>query len=160
MTDSAPMRPSRDTVGDRMRTHGQSQSETYSCWTNMRNRCRNPKVPAFAVYGAIGITVCARWHSFANFLADMGERPSPEHSIDRWPNRNGNYEPGNCRWATRQEQNRNRKTTRPVMRSDGLKFPSMIDAAEQTGCCRRCIRDVCIGRQKTHLGYTWTFLDE
>lgn len=56
-----------------------------------------------------GITVCERWRdSFENFLADMGERPSKAHSIDRFPNRDGNYEPGNCRWATAIEQSRNR----------------------------------------------------
>ena len=61
-------------------------------------------------YGARGITVCKRWERFENFLADMGQRPGPGYSIDRVDG-NGNYEPGNCRWATALDQNRNRRDT-------------------------------------------------
>lgn len=72
-------------------------------------RCTYPKHRAWVDYGGRGITVCERWrHSFANFLADVGKRPSDEHSLDRI-NNDGNYEPGNCRWATRSVQIRNKR---------------------------------------------------
>jgi len=95
-------------------THGQSYSSEYRIWHNMRTRCRNPKSPNFHRYGGRGISVCARWNRFANFFEDMGPRPSSEHSLDRYPNNDGNYEPGNCRWATRDEQNRNKLGNRYV----------------------------------------------
>jgi len=74
----------------------------------MWTRCSNPNSAMYKHYGARGISVCERWRSFDNFLADMGQRPSPKHSIDRFPNNDGNYEPGNCHWATDIEQHRNR----------------------------------------------------
>jgi hypothetical protein len=68
-------------------------------------RCENPKAQRYERYGGRGIKVCERWRdSFENFLADMGERPSTEYQIDRYPNNDGNYEPGNCRWATSKQQ--------------------------------------------------------
>jgi hypothetical protein len=77
----------------------------------MHQRCNNPNNHAFDRYGGRGITVCDRWRSFENFLADMGERP-PGMSIDRWPDNDGNYEPGNCRWATSREQRLNQRRQR------------------------------------------------
>lgn len=82
----------------------------YSCWVSMKARCSNPNVPGYHRYGGRGITVCPQWLTFQGFLADMGERPSPEHTLDRI-NNDGNYEPGNVRWATRKEQSRNRGIT-------------------------------------------------
>ncbi len=78
-------------------------------WYGMIQRCENPRSVHFARYGGRGIGVCRRWRdSYDAFLADMGRAPSPKHSIDRI-NNDGNYEPGNCRWATAQEQQRNRR---------------------------------------------------
>lgn len=84
----------------------------YRIWCAMRERCHSPKHIEFKRYGARGIKVCERWDSFANFLMDMGPRPSTEHSLDRHPNQNGNYEPGNVRWATNEQQARNKATNR------------------------------------------------
>lgn len=63
------------------------------------------------MYGAIGVTVCERWNDFENFYQDMGPKPDKSYSIDRWPNPHGNYEPGNCRWATPTEQARNKRNS-------------------------------------------------
>jgi hypothetical protein len=86
----------------------------------MRQRCENPRANAYKNYGGRGIKVCARWaESIAAFIADMGPKPSPAHSIERI-NNDGDYEPGNCRWATHTEQQRNRTDTRlsmPIARS-------------------------------------------
>jgi hypothetical protein len=94
------------------RTHGMASSPEYTVWRSMLDRCRNPNGATYARYGGRGIAVCARWQgSFEAFYADMGPRPSPEHSIDRIDN-SGNYEPGNCRWATHTEQALNKRNNR------------------------------------------------
>jgi len=95
-----------------VKTHGHArnyeQSPTYRSWACMIYRCSSPSCGSYSRYGAKGVTVCDRWKVFANFLADMGERPTGKF-IDRKDNTKG-YEPGNCRWATRKEQNQNQRT--------------------------------------------------
>ena len=87
----------------------------YKAWDAMRYRCTRPQCTFFHNYGGRGITVCDRWmHSFANFLADVGPRPSKGHTLERVDNARG-YEPGNVRWATMLEQAKNRRTNRRVM---------------------------------------------
>jgi len=98
----------------RNRTHGHAshghKTPTYNSWLAMIKRCENAAHKAFHNYGGRGITICDQWrNSFEAFLEDAGERPSPKHSIDRFPNKDGNYEPGNVRWATRTEQGNNRR---------------------------------------------------
>jgi hypothetical protein len=73
----------------------------------MRERCRNKKGKGWLRYDGRGIKVCARWNEFKNFYEDMGDKPSSKHSLDRYPNNDGDYEPTNCRWATSTEQRRN-----------------------------------------------------
>lgn len=90
------------------RTHGMSKTITYTSWRSMMSRCYYPRDIGFHKYGGDGVVVCSEWHKFEAFLADMGPRPTSRHSIDRFPDSTGSYERGNCRWATRQEQNNNR----------------------------------------------------
>jgi hypothetical protein len=85
----------------------------YRSWTNMHQRCSNPNSNRYHIYGARGITVCERWGVFALFLLDMGLKPSPEHSIERI-NSDGDYEPSNCKWATRYEQGANKRNNQLV----------------------------------------------
>lgn len=89
--------------------HGKSKSSEYKAWRAMTARCTIKSNASYANYGGRGIQVCERWKSFENFYADMGDRPVGM-TIDRFPDKNGNYEPGNCRWATREQQDTNKRT--------------------------------------------------
>lgn len=122
--------------GRRSRKHGESagagnETPEYRAWTQMLDRCRRPRHPAFHRYGGRGIKVCERWAgSYEQFLADMGRRPSPRHSLDRIDN-DGNYEPSNCRWATTKEQMRNRAANvRLTARGETL---TLAEWSERTG---------------------------
>lgn len=89
-----------------LKTHGLSKKPEYPIWKNIIQRCKNPNSPAYNRYGGRGIKLCKRWERFPNFLADMGCRPSNNHSVDR-VNNNGNYCAKNCKWSTPKEQRRN-----------------------------------------------------
>lgn len=96
------------------RSHGQSRTPEYQVWAQMKARCLKAGHRDFKNYGGRGITVCDRWcASFEAFLADMGERPSSGHSIDR-RNNDGPYDKDNCRWATRSMQMKNTRPRRPI----------------------------------------------
>ena len=95
--------------------HGMTKTPEYDAWDGMKQRCFNPNHKRYSYYGARGITVCDRWkNSFENFLADMGSKPTPKHSIDR-VNNDGNYCPDNCRWATKTEQENNKRNNKPLI---------------------------------------------
>ena len=104
----------RDLMRQRQTTHGEAangrESPEYRAWRGMINRCERPDVAHKRIYQDRGIGVCDRWrHSFEAFLYAVGRKPSPEHTLDRFPRNDGNYEPGNVRWATRSQQARNRR---------------------------------------------------
>jgi hypothetical protein len=106
-------------------------SVEYTAWNSMMARCFNSSVKHFGRYGGRGITVCERWLKFENFLADMGARPSRLHSLDRYPDKDGHYEPSNCRWATRKEQSRNTATNN-IIEFDGRRM-ALAEAIESSG---------------------------
>lgn len=101
------MMESSSANGKKRRTHGMKNTPEWHAWFSMRQRCNNSKTLGFYNYGGRGISVCPEWNaSFVKFYQDMGPRPSDGHSLDRIDT-NGNYEPGNCRWATWEEQQNN-----------------------------------------------------
>lgn len=118
----------------------------YTTWSEMKKRCENSKHKAYPDYGGRGISFCVRWGSFENFLADMGKRPGEGFSIDRI-DPNGNYEPGNCRWASCLEQANNKRTT-PMFEYQG-RTQSIADWARELGFCYWSLRN-----RLVNLGWT------
>jgi hypothetical protein len=112
-------------------SHGLAQSPEYKVWRTMKARCYSPNNLKFKNYGGRGITICPEWlNSFAQFISDMGRRPSEKHSIDRI-DVNGNYEPDNCKWSTPIEQGRNKRNTHYLDTEWGL--ISIAEASEKSG---------------------------
>lgn len=92
-------------------TKGVGYTPEYNAWCHIKSRCTNENVWNYDNYGGRGIKMCERWlNSFENFFSDMGFRPSPKHSIDRYPDINGDYTPENCRWADKHQQSRGQRT--------------------------------------------------
>jgi hypothetical protein len=125
--------------------HGQRWTIEYRIWSGMKSRCYNPKNKSYANYGGRGIRVCDRWlNSFEDFLADVGRRPSPAHSIDRYPDNDGDYRPGNVRWATAAQQAANKRNSiKPTAKARicalrKLGF-SHREIADSVGCDRRSV---------------------
>lgn len=113
------------------RTHGETETPLYKIWSDIKKRCNNPNSKAYRNYGARGIKISQEWENdYLTFKADIGERPSPDHEIDRIDN-DGDYRKGNCRWVTHTE---NMKNTRAAIRVDyrGRKMP-LKDVSELSG---------------------------
>src|SRR5690554_5561079 len=121
----------RESIGNRNRRHGMSKSPAYAVWRSMLGRCLNPSHQAWENYGGRGITVCERWQEgFEPFWADMGPTYQPGLTLERRDNGKG-YSPENCKWATPQQQNRNRRSSRLIDTPWGRM--TVTEAAERSG---------------------------
>ncbi len=152
----------KEATARKFRTHGATVGKKialeYRSYLKMLERCLNPNHHQYKDYGGRGIRICERWLSdFECFLADMGKRPTPQHTIDRI-NNNGNYEPSNCRWATRKEQNRNSRVSKPIERSDGTRYLCVGEAIESNGGSYSMLRKACIAGDKLCCGYYWRYV--
>ncbi len=129
----------RTEIANRTRKHGDShRAPEHRAWCKMLARCRNPNDNVFHHYGGRGIRVCDAWsHSYEAFLRDMGRRPSLAHSLDR-VDVNGDYEPSNCRWATKVEQMRNTRDNH-VLTHQGVSA-TLAEWAERTGINSRTLQ--------------------
>lgn len=143
----------RRNLVNRTTKHGLSRTREHSSWNQMIQRCHNPKNPTYERYGSKGVTVCDRWRAdFLNFLADMGDCPTDSHTIDRI-DPFGNYEPGNCRWATDDVQRLNqRRTRRFEFKGEMLAIPELASRtgiADKTLYYRLVIRKWTVERATT-----------
>lgn len=102
----------------------------------MTERCTDPRHPKYEIYGARGITICERWNSFQNFMLDMGRKPDPKFTIER-KDVNGNYEPKNCKWISRKDQGRNKRTS-VFVTYNGKKI-LLIDLVDELGLSRSVV---------------------
>lgn len=116
-------------MGNRSKIHGQSGNRLYFIWKAMLSRCENVNDPVYKHYGGRGINVCVAWHDLDVFLADVGLRPSSQHSLDRI-NNDGGYEPGNCRWATKKEQANNTRRHQ-IPAAELIKLQSKLERYEK-----------------------------
>lgn len=117
---------------------GGKEQPLHYVWRSMMARCYRTTDKSYHRYGARGIQVCERWHSYENFVIDMGTRPSPKHSVER-EDVNGDYSPDNCRWATASEQQRN--TTRTKLYVQGDRAMTMIEWAHELGISKELAHD-------------------
>jgi hypothetical protein len=118
-------------------TAGRKRTPEFISWMNMLQRCTNPKRTDYERYGGRGISVCNEWRDFAAFLKDVGRKPTQQHSLDRVDN-NGNYEPGNVKWASPSEQARNRRSSRNIT-AFGVTC-TLAEWAERSGIATSAIR--------------------
>lgn len=127
--------------GDKLRKHGMTQTPEYQCWLGIIKRCYNTNHDSYLKYGARGITMSQEWRqSFEVFFAYVGPRPDPKYSLDRWPNKDGNYEPGNVRWATKRQQRENQVETRIHPLTALGKTMLLLDWERETGLTRSAIK--------------------
>lgn len=126
--------------------HGKSNTAENLAWKNIKQRCLNPKNKHYKNYGGRGITICDRWRdSFENFLEDMGERPSPKHSIDRIDNNQGYYKE-NCKWSTKSEQNSNKRNSNNAIYKD--KRTTLVSLAKEYNIKKSTLNN------RLHLGWS------
>jgi hypothetical protein len=133
---------SRIQWGKNRKTHGKTGTKIYYTYRSMLNRCYDPKNQDYHNYGGKGIKVCDRWlgeNGMQNFLEDMGEKPDSRYSIDRYPDKNGNYSPDNCRWALPKEQSQNLSTN--VLLSLNGKTLCLAEWARKLNCNPQTLAD-------------------